>query len=320
MTRYLAKRALLVVPTAIAASILVFVLMRALPGDVVLTILGDTQHSVEMRETLREELGLNEPLPIQYARWLASMLTGGLGGRSLETGEPISAMVSRELPVTLLLTLYATTVSLLVSFPLGVAAGHREGRPLDLAIRIITLGGLALPVVWLALIVLIGLLRIFAWSPPIIYSGPLENLREHVALMLWPALLLAWEHGAHIAGTVRAVIAERLQAPSTVSARAKGLAERTVLWRHAGRHALVPAITMAAVQTGALLGGAIVVEVIFGLPGMGRSLVRAAIARDYPVVQSLAVLLVVLYLVLNLVADVLCVLADPRLRSGAEAR
>ena len=172
MYRYIAWRLALIVPTVLAASTVIFLVMRVLPGDITLVISGDVAVNPEVRETLREELSLNDSLHIQYGRWLWSMVNGEFGGRSLESQEAIGSMIGRQLPVTLLLTGYTILLSIVVSVPLGVLAATWKDRWPDRLVRVTTLGGLALPHLWIALLVLLGLLLLFRWSPPIIYDAP----------------------------------------------------------------------------------------------------------------------------------------------------
>ncbi len=314
MVRYMARRVIVAIPTLIAMSLLVFAIMRVLPGDVSLAILADTPHTVEMREALRRELGLEEPLPAQYARWAGSMLDGSFGGRSLETGEPISAILAEQLSVTLLLAVYAVVLSLAVALPLGVAAGLHRGRALDRAIEGASRAALSVPTVFAALLVMWLLLRLFGWSPPIIYEGPADDPATHIQMVFWPALLLAAAYGPHLVRVTRTRLIDVLDSDYAESARARGLTEAHVVLRHALPNALVAAITVAGVQLGALVSGAIVVETVFGLPGIGRGIVHAALARDYPVVQSIATILVALVLAGNLAVDLLYSFLDPRVR------
>ncbi|MBI2872021.1 MAG: ABC transporter permease [Chloroflexi bacterium] len=286
--------------------------MRVLPGDIVRVIIGDVPVSPEVQEALREELGLNDALPIQYGRWLWSMVNGEFGGRSLENGEPIRSIISRHLPVTVLLAGYTVLLSIFVSVPLGVLAAVAGNRWPDYLIRVATLGGLALPNLWVALLVLLGLLLFFRWSPPIIYTAPTADPWNHMQMMVWPTLILAWEYSSHLVRVTRSTMLEGLSQAYITTARSKGLSERDVVLRHALRNALIPAVTMLGLQSGTLLSGALILETIFGLPGIGRGLVQAALARDYPVIQSLASLLVVLSLVVNLGVDIIYTLVDPR--------
>ena len=316
MRRHLAWRLTLIVPTVLAASMVVFAVMRVLPGDVVLVILsgsGEAAVSPQAREALEEELGLNDQLPLQYGRWLGSMVNGQFGGRSLVSREPIRSIIGRQLPVTLLLTVYTALLSILVSQPLGVLAAVWRNRWPDYLVRVATLGGLALPNLWVALLVILGLLRIFHWSPPLIYTTPWSDPWTHIQMIAWPALILSWEYSSHLSRVTRASMLEALGQTYVTTARSKGLPERTVVLRHALRNAMIPSVTMLGLQFGGLLSGALIVETIFGLPGIGRGLVQAALARDYPVVQSLATLLVLLSLVVNLIVDTLYTRIDPRI-------
>lgn len=295
---------------------IIFVIMRLLPGDVVGWILsggGEVVHSPEVREALREELGLNYPLPIQYGRWLWSILTGEFGGRSLVSSQPIAAIVSRQLPVTLLLAFYAVVLSVIVSVPLGILAALRQNGWQDYLVRFITIPGQALPSFWIALLILLGLTFFFQWSPPIIYTNPWEDPWNHLKIMVWPVLLLTWEHSSHIARATRAYILDVMYEDYILTARAKGLSQTRIVLRHALRNALVPTITILGLQLGGLLGGALILESIFGLPGIGRGLVRAALVRDYPVIQTLVTLLVFTMLTLNFIIDIIYRIIDPRI-------
>lgn len=317
---YLARRLALILPTALLASMIVFAVMRLLPGDVAATILsggGETTHSPEVREALRAELGLNDPWPVQYARWLWSMLDGSFGGDALVDGQSIRSQLARQLPVTGLLAAYALALTLLVWLPLGVIAGWQRGRWPDHLARLAMLPGIAAPSFLLALLALLGLLLLLGWSPPIVYAGPLEDPWEHALMAAIPALLLSWEYGAHVLRVTRAAVAETLTQPYVRAAVAKGLPERRVVLGHALPNALLPVLTTLGVQSSALLGGALILESIFGLPGVGRGLVEAALVRDFPVVQSIATLLVAAVLLVNLALDVAYAWLDPRISFAA---
>ena len=316
MRRYIVWRLALIAPTVLAASLVVFGVMRVLPGDIVLVILsgsGEAAVSPEAREALEEELSLNDPLPVQYGQWLWSMVNGQFGGRSFESREPIRSIISRQLPVTLLLTGYTLLLSVIVSLPLGILAAVRSNRWPDYVIRVATLGGLALPNLWVALIVILGLLLLFGWSPPIIYAAPWSNPWSHIQMVAWPALILAWEYSSHLVRVTRSSMLEALSQAHITTAKSKGLPEHSIVLRHALRNALIPMVTMLGLQFGSLLSGALILETIFGLPGIGRGIVQAALARDYPVIQSLATLLVLVSLVVNLVVDTIYTLIDPRI-------
>ena len=316
MHSYLAKRLLLVIPTAVAASMLVFIVMRVLPGDIVLVILsgsGESTVSPEAREALTEELGLNDPLSVQYGRWLWDMVNGNFGGRSLETREPIRGIIARQLPVTLLLAGYTMILSIVVSIPLGILAATWHNRWPDYVIRVGTLGGLALPNLWIALLIILAFVLFLSWSPPIMYTTPWSNPWNHIQMMAWPVLILAWQYSSHLVRVIRLSMLEALAQDYIRTARSKGLSDITIVLRHALPNALVPTVTMLGLQFGSLLSGAIILETIFGLPGIGRGLVQAALARDFPAIQSIASLLVMLSLLINVVVDTTYSLIDPRI-------
>ena len=313
MHRYIAWRLALIVPTVTAASVVIFVVMRVLPGDVAGAVVGDVPIAPEARAALREQLGLNDPLPTQYGRWLWSRVSGDIGGRYLEIREPIGCIVGRQLPVTLLLASYTILLSIFVSVPLGVLAAVRSNRWPDRLIRLVTLGGLATPNLWIALLVLLGLLPFFRWSPPIIYASPSTNPWNHIQMVAWPALILAWEYSSHLVRVTRSSMLEALGRAYITTARSKGLPGSVIVLRHALPNALIPTVTMIGLQFGTLVSGALILETIFGLPGIGRGLVQAALARDYPVVQSLASLLVFSSLIVNLVVDLIYARIDPRI-------
>ena len=312
---YLLGRLALIVPSALLASMIVFGIMRVLPGDVAATILSggsETTHSPEVREALREELGLNDHWLRQYGGWLWDMVNGNFGGDSLIDNQSIRFQLARQLPITGLLALYTLAASILIWVPLGIIASWQRDRWPDYFVRLIALPGQAVPSFLLALLAILGLLLLFGWSPPIVYTGPFDDPWNHALMVFWPVLLLTWEFGAHIVRVTRASMLETLSQPYIVVAQAKGLPERAVLLGHALRNALLPIITVLGVQFGALLGGTLILESIFGLPGIGRGLVDAALARDFPVVQSLVTLLVVVMLLVNLLLDLAYARADPR--------
>ena len=321
MTRYLFWRIALLALSTLLASVFIFGVLRVLPGDVAIVILGGggAPHTPEVREALREELGLNDPLAVQYGRWLWSMANGEFGGQSLVNGQSIRSLVARQLPVTLLLALYTVVLSVLVSVPLGVLAVWRWRRWPDYVVRGVSIIGQAVPNFWVALLIVLGLVVVFRWSPPIVYTYPWQDPWNHLQIVIWPVLLLAWEYSSHIVRVTRASMLDVLHESYVLTARAKGLPEHLIILRHVLRNALPPTITVMGFQLGALLGGTLILESIFGLPGIGRGLVTAALTRDYPVVQSLATLLVFAMLSINLIIDLVYTVADPRISYSTRA-
>ena len=316
MLRYIGFRLALFVPTLLIASIVIFAILRILPGDVVDVVLGgsgEVAHDPIQVERVREELGLDEPLIAQYGGWLWSMATGDFGGRSFVNREPISSLVARQLPVTVQLAVYTMALAAIVAIPVGIAGAARQGRWPDLLARLFAIGGQSVPSFFLALLALIGLVLLLGWSPPVIYDHVWQNPLQHVQLMVWPAMILAWGYAAYLTRITRAGMLDALGQDYIRTARGKGLSERIVLVRHALRNALIPAVSVAGIQAGTLLGGAVVMETIFGLPGIGRGIVDAISDRDYPVVQTYAMLFVLIMLTVNLVIDVLYAVLDPRI-------
>ncbi len=316
MQQYLLRRLLLFFPTLLVASLAIFVIMRILPGDVALSIAGseDTEEvDIELLNALREQLGLTEPLPVQYGKWMWSMVNGEFGGASLTDREPLSEIVGRRLPVTFQLAAFAIVISGMIGIPLGVVAALRQNRWPDYLIRAATIAGHAVPNFWLALMLLLAMVTLFTWAPPLFYKDVWESPQTFFLKAIWPILLLAWGFSSNVTRVTRSNMLEVLRQDYVRTARSKGLAEQVVIVRHTLRNALIPVITISGLQLAALLSGTVILENIFGIPGLGQGIIDAATTRDYPVIQSLAVLLVFMVLGLNLIVDFVYVFIDPRI-------
>jgi len=318
MPGFLARRLLLAVPTLLLASLVVFAVVRVLPGDPSSALLAGEGEALDpaYAAALRAELGLDEPLPRQYLRWLARLAGPELGGVSLASREAVGAMVARQLPITLLLAAYALTLAAAVGVPLGALAARRaDGWADRLLAALVVLG--ALPGFWLALLALLAVVALAGWSPPLVYAQPWQRPLDHLGIMALPTIVLSLELGAHLGRVARAGTLDALAADHVRQARAKGLSPARVLARHALRTAAIPIVTVLGLQLTGLLGGAVVLEAVFGLPGLGRGLVQAVVARDYPTVQGIAMVLVTLALVLHLLVDLAYAALDPRVRRDA---
>jgi peptide/nickel transport system permease protein len=317
MQRYVVRRLLLFIPTLLLGSMIIFSIMRILPGDVALAILGsdeeDTAFDQEQLERYQEELGLTDPLLLQYAKWVWSMVNGEFGGRSLVDREGLASIIGRRLPVTLQLAALSFFISIGVSLPLGVLAALHQNRRLDYIIRVGTIAGLALPNFWVALMMIIVMVAFFSWSPPLFYVNVWESPGSYFLKNIWPALILSWAFSSYIARVTRSGLLEVLRQDYIRTAWSKGLSQRVVISRHALRNALIPVITLAGLQLGNLLNGSLILENIFGIPGIGQGIVESATARDYPVIQSLSFFTVALMLSLNLITDLVYSLVDPRI-------
>jgi len=312
MQKRILWRCFLIIPTALVASAVIFAVMRILPNDVVRSIAGDVPLNAETRESLEAELGLNEDLHIQYMKWLKSIAMGEFGGHSLATGKPIGLMISRQLPVTILLAIYAMALSLLLSLPAGVLSAVWKGSRFDKIVMVYSAVGIATPHLVLAVGILLWLVVVLQWSPPIIYSMPWVDPWNHIQMVFWPAVIISWERSSNIVRVTRASLIESLGQPYINTAKGKGIPYIYIVLRHAIPNSLMPIITIVTIEFGALLSGILIVETIFGLPGIGRGLVQAAVSRDYPVVQTLSLILVTLSLIVSLASDIGHQIVDPR--------
>jgi len=316
MTRYVIGRLVLLIPTLLGMSLLIFVLVRALPGDVVDAMFtGDVGASAASKQALRQALGLTDPLPVQYVKLVGGVVTGHLG-TSLTSGEPIARVMARAMPITAELALFAVVLSTLVGIPLGVLSAVRPNTFSDLGARIGGLLGLSVPNFWFAtLALLVGSLA-FHWTPPVTWIPPWQSLGGNLGQVAIPAVAISVYLMAIVMRMTRATMLEVLSLDYIRTARAKGVGGRAVLFRHALRNSLIPVVTVIGFQVGALMGGATVVEVIFGLPGMGYTLIQAIFGRDYPVIEVSALYLAVVFVLINLLVDLLYGVLDPRIEQG----
>ena len=317
MFRYIVRRLIFLVPTVIMVSLIIFGLMRILPGDVARMILiGPGGEGVAREEDvakIRETLGLNRPLAVQYVDWLWGVITLD-AGKSLWSSEPVFRELGRRIPLTTEIALLATAISLLVAIPTGVLSAVRQGTWIDYSTRVFSIAGLSLPNFWVGTLIILLLVYQFRWTPPLGYVSFFEDPWKNIQQVIWPALALGYSQAAIISRMTRSSLLEVLREDYVRTARAKGLAEKAVIIRHAIRNALLPVITLAAVQFGYVLGGTTVMETVFNLPGVGRFLVDAIGHRDYPVVQTLVLMFAMIFVLINLVVDILYTQLDPRIR------
>jgi len=312
MIRYVAYRLLLAVPVLFGISLVVFLLIQMIPGDVVSALLG-MRTSPEAAAALRRMFGLDQPLPVQYARWAGAILRGDLG-HSLRTGLPVSYLLASRLVVTAELAGLGVLLAVLFGMPLGVIAALRQNTTTDYLATSGALVGLSMPDFWLGtLLVLVFSIRL-RWLPPTGYVpfsvDPLQNLK----LMLMPAVTLAGGSASYIMRMTRSLLLEVLSKDYVRTARGKGLPERTVVYAHAFRNALVPILSVVGQQLGYLMGGVVIVEAIFAVPGIGRTALESIYNRDYPVVMGVVLLIALIYVVINLVVDLLAAIVDVRIR------
>jgi len=315
--RYIARRTLQVVPVLIGLSIAVFLMLRLIPGDVVDVILGsEGSASPERLAELRRIFGLDQPLPQQYLAWIVSLL-GGDFGRSIRTSRPILPDVLARVPVTYQLTAMAMALSLVLAVPLGVVSSVKRATGVDALVRIFGLLGLSIPNFWLASMLVLLVSQHFRGGLPTSgYVYPNQDLLGSFRSLLLPALALGAANMAILMRMTRSSMLEVLRQEYVLTARAKGLVERLVLYRHALRNALIPVVTVAGVQVGYLLGGAVIIEQIFALPGLGTLVLNGISQRDYPVVQAGVLFIATSFVLVNLAVDVLYAYLDPKIHYG----
>jgi peptide/nickel transport system permease protein len=310
--RYLARRGIEAAFTLFLASVLVFAMVAALPGDPAQVILGDRGTPDQLR-ALRAYLGLDRPLPLQYGGWIVRIAHGDLG-HSLINGAPVAELVGRALPLTLQLSLWAFAVVVLIAFPAGMFAATRPRSPLAAALRWYHGWALAVPVFWLGAILSWYFGVVLKWLPPSGFVGLAESPSGWARSLLLPGITLGLGVGSVMARFVEASLGDVLSNDYVRTARAKGLPGRAVVWRHALGNALIPIVTVLGIQAGFFIGGAVITEAVFAIPGLGSMLWRSILTRDYLVTQSVILVGIAAFVVINLCTDALYGLLDPRIR------
>jgi peptide/nickel transport system permease protein len=312
MTAYFARRVIAVVPVLFGISVLVFLLVHLIPGDVAQILLG-TQATDQQIETMRRTFGLDRPLPVQYLDWVSHILQGDFGV-SFRTNRPVLPDLISRFGVTLQLTLVSMIVALVVAIPLGVASAANRGRGSDAIARVLALLGLSIPNFWLGTLLILFVSLVLHWLPPVGFVSLLDNPWLAVQTLILPSLALGTAVAAFIMRLVRSSLLEVLRQDYVRTARAKGLRDQTVLYRHALKNAFIPVLTVIGVQVGYLLGGAVIIESIFSLPGMGRLLLDSISNRDYSIVQGGVLFIALIFSLVNLSVDLLYGWLDPRIR------
>jgi peptide/nickel transport system permease protein len=313
MVRYAVGRVLQAVPTLVGMSVLIFALVRLLPGDVTTSLAGaEGVGSVSQREALLTAFGLRDPVLVQYWHFVSGFFTGDLG-KSFLSGFPVSHILASAVPITVEITVLAVVFAVVVGVPLGVLSSVKRNTGWDVGIRVGGLFGLSIPSFWFAILALLFTSSVFFWVPPVtwvpIWLDPLGNLGQ----MAIPALAVSLSLLAAVMRMTRTSMLDVLGEDYVRTARAKGAPASRVVVRHALRNALIPVITLVGADIGSLMGGATVIEVVFGLPGVGNTLVQATYLRDYPIVQATAVFLAVVFITMNLLVDLLYKVLDPRI-------
>jgi peptide/nickel transport system permease protein len=315
MLRYIARRLIIAVPTLLIVSVLVFTLQQLLPGDPVLTMAGEERDPAVL-EFLREKYRLNDPVPVQYFVWLGEVLRGNLG-ISLRTDIPVLELVLSKLPVTIELAILAMIVALLIGIPAGIISAVKKGTTVDYAANVLALSGLSIPNFWLGIMLIMLVSVRWQLLPASGYVPPTEDLWLNIKTMIMPAIVLGTGLAGSLMRHTRSAMLGVLRSDYIRTAKAKGLLGRVVILKHALRNALIPIVTLSTLLFGELLAGAVLTEQIFTIPGFGKLVVDAVFNRDYAVVQGVVLCTAVGFIAMNLLADVLYVLVNPRLRHAA---
>ena len=313
MLSFLPRRLLQLIPTLFLVSVLIFGLQQLLPGDPALVMAGE-EKDPEVIEQIRKQYRLDQPLPVQYGYWIAGVLRGDLG-ESMRIRQPVSQLIAEKLPVTLQLASMAMAFALLIGIPAGVLSAVKKGSAWDTGANLFALWGLSTPNFWLGIMMIFLFSVTLGWLPASGYVSPFEDLGRSLATTVMPAFVLGNAIAAVLMRHTRSAMLQAMSADYVRTARAKGLLERAVVLRHALRNALTPVITLGALEFGTLLSGAVLTEQVFSIPGFGKLIVDAVFNRDYAVVQGVVLVTATVYILLNLLADVLYVLVNPRLRA-----
>lgn len=312
MLNYMLRRLLTVVPTLFFASILIFGLQKLLPGDPVLAMAGEDRNP-QLIAQLRLEYHLDEPLPVQYLLWLKDVARGDLG-HSIRINQPVLDLVLQKLPVTLELAVLAMAIALAIGIPAGLASAIWRNGPVDYIANLLALSGFSVPSFWLGIMMILLFSVELGWLPASGYVSPGESLSGNLKTMIMPAFVLGTAVAAIMMRHTRSAMIQVMAMDYVRTARAKGLSERIVLGKHALKNALVPIVTLGALEFGQLLSGAVLTEQIFSIPGFGKLIVDAVFNRDYAVVQGVVMCTATAFILLNMLVDMTYVLINPRLR------
>jgi len=316
MLKFIVHRFLLMIPTLIGVAVLVFFLLRLMPGDPVATMLlgdGGANMPPEVIAQERARLGLDQPLPVQFFKWFGGVLQGDFG-YSMWTGKSVLYEIGIRLELSLQVAIMATILAILLALPLGTLSAVFKDSWIDQSIRVFSIAGLAVPSFWLGMIIILLLLTLFNWIPPLTFTPFLQDPWENLSQLIWPALAVGYRYSAVSTRMMRSSILEVLQEDYIRTARAKGVVERLVVARHAMRNALLPVVTVIGLEFAFLIGGLVVTEQVFNLNGIGKLFVQAVARSDFTMIQGLVLLVSVFFVLINFVIDLMYAFLDPRIR------
>ena len=323
MHRYITKRVLLLIPTLFGAALLVFFLLRAIPGDVCEVRLAGTGLYVDEAEIelCREKLGLTKPLFVQFYNFVCGYFTWDLG-ESMWTGKDVTSEIASRFKLSVQLAIMATLVAVILAIPLGAISAIKQDTWIDYSVRTFSIAGIAMPSFWLGIIIILGLLigsqKFFGdpWMPPIYYVSPFEDFWGNMSQLIWPAVATGYRYSAVVARMTRSALLEVLREDYIRTARAKGMIEKIIINRHALKNSMLPVLTIIGIEFAFLVGGLVVTEQVFNLNGLGRLFVESVGAQDFNLTQQLVMLVVVAAVLTNLVVDLVYAWLDPRIRYG----
>jgi peptide/nickel transport system permease protein len=315
MLRYLTKRFFLMFPTMLGVAVVTFFLIRVIPGDVVeLRMAGDRGAvSEEMLAQERARFGLDQPVVKQFVTWMSGIVRADFG-TSMWTGAPIWEEIRLRFALSLQVAIMATIVAVLLAIPLGIAAALKQDTWVDYTVRIFSIAGLATPSFWLGIVFILALLIVFKWLPPMVYTPFWVDPFQNLAQLIWPALAVGYRYSAVATRMTRSAMLEVLREDYIRTARAKGLWQNLILSRHALKNAILPVMTVVAVEFAFLIGGLVVTEQVFNLNGLGLLFVQAVAHRDYTLIQALVMLVSGIFIVVNFMMDIMYAWLDPRIR------
>ena len=312
MAAYIVRRLLLMLVTLIGMSILIFVMLRLVPGNIT-DIIFDSAGFVNpaQKKKIERQLGLDQPIAVQYVTWIGGLMRGDLGYAYVSEKPAIEEILPR-IPVTAKLALLALIFSIIIGVPLGVVSAVRQNTTLDYVLRVLSLSGLSLPSFWLGLLILMAFVQFWGWIP--IYRSDTGSIWEEIALLSIPAAAVGFRSSALVMRLTRSSMLEVLRQDYIRTARAKGASDRSVNYDHALRNAVLPVVTIIGIEAAFLIGGLIVTETVFNVPGVARFLVEAIRWRDYPIVQNLVMFIAIIVVVVNFLVDLMYVVLDPRIK------
>lgn len=312
MTNYLARRISASLIALLVATFIVYGLLRLAPGDIVAVLL-EGAHDPDAEQQLKAELGLNEALPISYVKWLGGILHGDFGD-SLWSGDSVGALILDRLPATMELAVLTLLVSIAISFPIGIISAVARGTVVDYGLRAFAIMAMSVPFFWVAVLVMSVPARNFGWSPPIGYEHFWVDPLQNISVLIIPALILGMYLSGRTVRMLRTTMLEVMGLEYIRTARAKGLTERVVVYRHALRNALIPVVTIIGLEFGFLIGGIVIVESIFAIPGMGRLMFDSLNVRDYTTAMGVTVVIAAMVILINLIVDISYGFLNPRMR------